>query len=65
MENSTLFEKETLNPVSLSGEPLEIVTSGNTENVSQGNDTSLNNKQDISISDIMSVVYFIMSSVGK
>ena len=65
MENSTLFEKETLTPVSLPGEPLETVTSGHTENISQGNDTRLNNEQDISISDIMSVVYFIMSSVGK
>ena len=47
MENSTLFEKETLTPVSLPGEPLETVTSGHTENVSQGNDTRLNNEQDI------------------
>ena len=63
MENSTLSEKETLNPII--GEFLEIVTSANTENVSQGNYTRLNNEQDISISDVMSVVYFVMSSIGK
>ena len=65
MDNSTLFENESLKLIFPSGEPFGIVTSGNTENVSQGNDTRQNDEQDISTSDVMSVVYFVMSSIGK